>query len=172
MRLKDKVAIITGGSRGIGFATADKFLKEGATVILAASTQKSADNAVTELENEEISSISEEEQKESSHSEKGGIFKKFRKIFDKSSESDDSYDDEDKEEPESSDEIETEDYSDENNSADEVKNTEDYTLEELETLTTNELIDAVLGEDNGITNTKSSEEKLSESNLSVSSTEI
>ena len=125
----------------------------------------SADNAVTELENEEISSISEEEQKESSHSEKGGIFKKFRKIFDKGSESDDSYDDEDKEEPESSDEIETEDYSDENNSADEVKNTEDYTLEELETLTTNELIDAVLGEDNGITNTKSSEEKLSESNI-------
>ena len=28
MRLKDKVAIITGGSRGIGFATADKCLME------------------------------------------------------------------------------------------------------------------------------------------------
>lgn len=46
MRLSDKVTIITGGSRGIGFATADKFLQEGAVVILTASTQASADKAV------------------------------------------------------------------------------------------------------------------------------
>ena len=50
MRLKDKVAIITGGSRGIGFATADKFLNEGAVVIITASSQESADNAVKQLQ--------------------------------------------------------------------------------------------------------------------------
>ena len=49
MRLKDKVAVITGGSRGIGYATAEAFLREGATVVLAASSEATAQKAVASL---------------------------------------------------------------------------------------------------------------------------
>ena len=49
MRLKDKVAIITGGSRGIGYATAEAFVREGATVILTASSIANAQKAADKL---------------------------------------------------------------------------------------------------------------------------
>ena len=57
MRLKDKVAIITGGSRGIGYATAEKFLAEGAKVIITASSQASADKAVAQLKEKYPASV-------------------------------------------------------------------------------------------------------------------
>ena len=57
MRLENKVAIITGGSRGIGYATADAFLREGAKVILTASTQESADKAVDKLREKHPGSV-------------------------------------------------------------------------------------------------------------------
>lgn len=34
MMLKDKVAIVTGGTRGIGYAIVHKFLQNGAKVVL------------------------------------------------------------------------------------------------------------------------------------------
>ncbi len=49
MRLQNKVAIVTGGSRGIGYATVERFLQEGARVILAASSPASAQKAVSKL---------------------------------------------------------------------------------------------------------------------------
>ena len=53
MRLQNKVAIITGGSRGIGLATVKAFLKEGATVVLTASSPASAQKAVDQLKAED-----------------------------------------------------------------------------------------------------------------------
>lgn len=49
MELQNKVAIVTGGSRGIGLAVVEAFLKEGATVVLCGSRQATADQAVAGL---------------------------------------------------------------------------------------------------------------------------
>ena len=52
MLLKDKVAIITGATRGIGLATAKKFLDNGAKVIILGSRQETVEKAVNELKEE------------------------------------------------------------------------------------------------------------------------
>ena len=50
--LKGKVAIVTGGTRGIGFEVVRKYLSNGAKVILFGSRQETVDNALNKLKEE------------------------------------------------------------------------------------------------------------------------
>ncbi len=47
--LQGKVAVITGGSSGIGLATAKRFVKEGAYVFITGRRQTELDKAVAEI---------------------------------------------------------------------------------------------------------------------------
>src|SRR5690606_16476284 len=48
-KLKGKIAVVTGGSSGIGFATAQEFINQGAKVVITGRNQESLDKAVKEL---------------------------------------------------------------------------------------------------------------------------
>lgn len=50
--LKDKVAVVTGGTRGIGYAIVEKFLKNGAKVVLFGSRQETVEKAIASLKAE------------------------------------------------------------------------------------------------------------------------
>jgi NAD(P)-dependent dehydrogenase (short-subunit alcohol dehydrogenase family) len=48
-RLDGKIAVITGGNSGIGLATAERFVKEGAYVFITGRRQSEVDNAIKEI---------------------------------------------------------------------------------------------------------------------------
>jgi 3-oxoacyl-[acyl-carrier protein] reductase len=49
MRLKDRVALITGGAAGIGKATAERFIEEGAQVVICDVDQEAGETTTQEL---------------------------------------------------------------------------------------------------------------------------
>ena len=56
--LKDKVAIITGGSRGVGRAVASLFVEEGAKVVIVSRTGQEMDASIRGLKNSVIADVS------------------------------------------------------------------------------------------------------------------
>jgi NAD(P)-dependent dehydrogenase (short-subunit alcohol dehydrogenase family) len=57
-RFKNKVAFITGGTNGMGFATAQEFIHEGATVIITGRSQETVDQAIHRLGSKAIGLVS------------------------------------------------------------------------------------------------------------------
>ncbi len=83
--LEGKIAVITGGTRGIGFATVKKFLKEGATVVLFGSSDSSVSKALAKLKEDnpkyEVSGMSPDlTSLKSVQSAIDQIYKKYGKI--------------------------------------------------------------------------------------------
>ena len=48
-KLEGKIAVITGGNSGIGFATAKRFVSEGAYVFIIDRNKKELDTAISEI---------------------------------------------------------------------------------------------------------------------------
>lgn len=80
--LKGKIAVITGGTRGIGFATAKKFLENEAKVVLLGSKQETVEKAIKKLK--QINSFYEVigfYPNLSSKEEMNEVFKKIKEIY-------------------------------------------------------------------------------------------
>ena len=80
--LKGKVAVVTGGTRGIGFATAKKFLENEAKVVLLGSKQETVEKAIKELKQIDSSyEVIGFYPNLSSKEEMNEVFKKVKEIY-------------------------------------------------------------------------------------------
>lgn len=58
-RLQDKVAVITGGNSGIGFATAQEFIAQGARVVITGRNAPAVQEAVAKLGDQAVGVVSD-----------------------------------------------------------------------------------------------------------------
>ena len=58
-RLQNKVAVITGGNSGIGFATAQEFIAEGAQVVITGRNEQAVQDAVAQLGSQAVGVVSD-----------------------------------------------------------------------------------------------------------------
>ena len=79
MRLKDKVALITGGASGIGLATAKRFAQEGAKVIIGDRSEAATQKASAEIKDAEACLL-DVTQRESIEKAVQGIIQKHQRI--------------------------------------------------------------------------------------------
>src|SRR5918994_4450673 len=56
-KLEGKVAVITGGNSGIGLATAQRFVSDGAYVFITGRRQSELDKAVKQIDKNNISGV-------------------------------------------------------------------------------------------------------------------
>jgi NAD(P)-dependent dehydrogenase (short-subunit alcohol dehydrogenase family) len=79
-RLEGKVAVITGGNSGIGLATAQRFLEEGARVAISGRNQKTLAEAVKQLGKDVLVVQADTSRLDETEKFLGAVEKKFGKI--------------------------------------------------------------------------------------------
>ena len=79
-RLENKIAVVTGGTSGIGLASAKEFAVQGATVAVLARSQEKADKVVAEIGNGAVGFVGDVSDLQSLGAFYNGVTKKLGKI--------------------------------------------------------------------------------------------